>query len=55
MVARSGRWLGDPVAVLLAANGSALVRLSSPEYDAEARRLTFEVGRGSVWPAPAAL
>jgi hypothetical protein len=43
MVARNGRWLGDTAVVMFAANGSALLQLSNPEYDAEKRRLTFEV------------
>ncbi len=43
MVARNGKWLGEPAAVMFAANGSALLQLSNPEYDAEKRRLTFEV------------
>ncbi len=42
MVARIGRWLGDPVAVMYASNASALLQLASPVYDAAAGMLTFQ-------------
>lgn len=42
MVARNGRWLGDPVVVMYASNASALLQLASPVYDAAAGMLTFQ-------------